>query len=655
MWAFGGRVLTLLVGVALVVLTWPGWLEAQPEYHRVGWTVEPNRGLKEMAEQIAAWREDGLVGPGGRWFNTSPEVLHYLAWYCPGERGFIDQRLELYGEAAADYTAVRNALPAPDDAGASDPAWRKVFRLHGAQYLIWSGSVSLPILNNSPLWRLFGSPKEWPLLYLNGHTAVFGWRDPSPTQEIKADPFARIEYNSDRVAYGPDAVPTPPGPTPEPRAGAWWQMLWTPEPPRPPEADEAAAQLMRFESLRPVWRTRNEATWNAHWDETKRQWQIDGAAACFGQAGGYGAFQVGAATRFLTLIRDQPPPPMPSFPPKPGEEQEYFVARGLFDFGPPSALYLSVRAARRRLALRPDDPATYEALAQAYLELGRQTREGAGDQALGYPSLVRQVQIAAALRRALALDPDREVALGLSLLLYEQTGFVDLAAGCAKERLRVQREQGQTEAALKPLADELDRLEKEIERRQTTFELRAAGKPDVGRAEIALALHLGGKALEVLEKTDWTKLDDKDPNKLLGVELELSLMLRTGRAEEVGKALADQASLKNELGVDPDCGLPAYEWLRVEAAAATGDYAEADRWLEAIRERSPEGPTETFRKFAVIDDGDRSAPLGRRRWPRCWRATSSCARRRRPWARPRGCRPTRGKPCSAGREAWLRV
>ena len=75
--------------------------------------MEPNRGLKEMAEQIAAWRADGLIEPDGRWFNTSPEAFHYLAWYCPGERGFIDQRLELYDEAAADYTAVRNALSAP--------------------------------------------------------------------------------------------------------------------------------------------------------------------------------------------------------------------------------------------------------------------------------------------------------------------------------------------------------------------------------------------------------------------------------------------------------------------------------------------------------------------------------------------------------------
>ena len=69
--------------------------------------------------------------------------------------------------------------------------------------------------------------------------------------------------------------------------------------------------------------------------------------ACFGPAGGYGAFQAEAATRLLTLIPERPPP-MPSFPPKRGEERDYLVARGLFDFGPPSALYLSVRAGRRR-------------------------------------------------------------------------------------------------------------------------------------------------------------------------------------------------------------------------------------------------------------------------------------------------------------------
>ena len=39
------------------------------------------------------------------------------------------------------------------------------------------------------------------------------------------------------------------------------------------------------------------------------------------------------------------------------------------------------------------------------------------------------------------------------------------------------------------------------------------------------------------------------------------------------------------LGMDPDTMLPAYEWLRVEAAAAQGDYAEADHWLEEIEKK----------------------------------------------------------------------
>ena len=58
---------------------------------------------------------------------------------------------------------------------------------------------------------------------------------------------------------------------------------------------------------------------------------------------------------------------------------------------------------------------------------------------------------------------------------------------------------------------QLDQLDKEVEKRQTTYELRAAGKSDVDRAGVAMQLDLGGKAMEVLEKIDWTALDKNDP------------------------------------------------------------------------------------------------------------------------------------------------
>ena len=112
-WALGGRFLTLLAGLILLALSWPGWLQAQPwEGRRVGWTVTPNPALRQTAEQITNWHKNDLMRPGAHWFNTAPDVLYYLAWYCPGERAFIDnQRWSLYDRATAeDFAVLRKSL-----------------------------------------------------------------------------------------------------------------------------------------------------------------------------------------------------------------------------------------------------------------------------------------------------------------------------------------------------------------------------------------------------------------------------------------------------------------------------------------------------------------------------------------------------------------
>ena len=107
----------------------------------------------------------------------------------------------------------------------------------------------------------------------------------------------------------------------------------------------------------------------------------------------------------------------------------------------------------------------------------------------------------------------------------------------------------------------------------------------------ALELGLGQKALDMLEQVDWRSFANDDPNKELGVKKELALLMQTGRAEEVGKRLVEEEqNLKDALGVDPETGLPAYEWLRVQVAAATGDYAGADHWLKAIQDKTRRAP-----------------------------------------------------------------
>jgi hypothetical protein len=591
-WALGGRLLTLLVGLILLALSWPGWLQALPwEGRRVGWNVVPNPALKQTAEQITNWQKNDLIEPGAHWFNTAPDVLYYLAWYCPGERAFIDnQRWSLYDRATAeDFAVLRKSLARDGgDAASADPKWRKVLRVHDAHLLIWYEGHPFPLAPASPLPTLLGAPKEWPLLYPNGRAAVFGWR--GPMIEETSDPFARLEFDSNKAAFGPDAV-TAPAEAPQVKPREWWSAYCTPEAPRPPDADETALQWLRFEVLAPIWRERNEKKWDANWEEIKRTFRAASAAACFalGNLAG-GALEIEVVHQALGQVKEHSP--MPSVPPRQGEEMAFTNARRLFDFGPPDAIYLGIRAGRRAIAAKSDDATTYQYLARNYLTLTQETREGARAGAVGYALVLRRAQIAVALRRALDCDPNLEDAHGLSEQFYGAS-FIDLAKDHAEklQRLLLQSADAKTRRQAEAMDKEIVKLGKIVAERQTSYELHVAGQPVLGKVKAALELGLGQKALDLLEKVDWNTFDDGDPNKQLGVQKEMSLLLQTGHAEEVGKTLVEnELKLKDSLGVDPETGLPAYEWLRVQVAAVTGDYAVADHWLKAIQDKTRRAP-----------------------------------------------------------------
>ncbi|HVS34708.1 MAG TPA: hypothetical protein VMS17_03940 [Gemmataceae bacterium] len=594
-WAVAGRILTALLGAVLLFATVPGWLQAQQpppwQWRRIGWTMEPDPAMVRVTDRIKYWQKHAGLEHGVRWLNDSAAALPFLAWYCPDELGCFDAvRLSLYdAQTIRDNRQIRESLSdaKAGDFGKPDPRWRNLMRSFEAHFLICY--TPYPLRESSPLRTMLRSPDEWVLLYVDGPAAVFGWRDPAKKDEMAAQ-FSRCQVPMEQEAFGAAAVPAPP-PNDNP-APAWWAVLWTPETPRPPEVDEAGIQRLRFESLQLVWRQRNEKDWNGRWDELKRGMAADAARGYFGAAfSPYGPFQFSFLQAQATVWQlSQPQPPLPSLPPKEGEELLLAQARKLFDYGPPASLYLGIRAARRALALKPDEAQAHLFLAHAYFLLMAETRDGVDTAMVGYPPgnasyplLLRQIQIKTALRRALQIDPKNKLGLLLSREIYAETGYHDLASQYTQQLADALAEEGDDVTALRKSADA---MAKEVQQQTEFWRVQTANKRPLDKVQLAVQKGLPLLALDELEKIDWIAFDDNDKSKLPLQLEEFNLLMQTGQVDDVaGELKEDEENLRQKLRFDPAVGLPAYEWLRVQAAAANGDYADADHWLAEIEKQ----------------------------------------------------------------------
>src|SRR5262249_35838373 len=120
-------------------------------------------------------------------------------------------------------------------------------------------------------------------------------------------------------------------------------------------------------------------------------------------------------------------------------------------------------------------------------------------------------------------------------------------------------------------------LTSQLKDRRNRYEEQSANRPVLERAAIALQNGLAETALNLLKSAD-----PKD-RQSSGKTLAVSLLLGTGRTDEGRHARTPEPRSntpidRREFGPHP-LGLPAYEWFQVQLAAATGDYAGADRHL----------------------------------------------------------------------------
>jgi tetratricopeptide (TPR) repeat protein len=402
------------------------------------------------------------------------------------------------------------------------------------------------------------------VLHLTGGLVVFGWRDPDRGREV--DQYAGWAVDFERLAYRPDEVeraPTAPGTG----ARAWWEAFYRPAPARPAARDEAVVLLRKCEVMIPSAPVRYRLAWIGG--------QMGGLV---GAAGGWPA-AAWPADSILRLALVPPPIPDPA-PPHPlaqlamGLEQQFALERGR---APVGLLYAAVRAARRAVAENPNDANAYFVLAQVYAALVRASAEQGWAARLPQLVRIRQLQASAALNRAVTLNPNLAEAHVELARLYLTLNYLDLAAA----HLRAYRDtparlggpkKGDRRSEL--LLGELDKLTEAVGLRSREL---AGGleRASVGeRAATALQRGLAGEALAVLLKSDVSAFGTP------GMEMELELLLRTGRAAEVLERL--EPEVRGSLGDD------TFSWLRAHAHLALGQYAAADDELSAIV--GPGGP-----------------------------------------------------------------
>jgi hypothetical protein len=610
------RALAVLLAATFLACAWPGWLQAPPFEPR-RWAIETPPSLERGALATRRWHESGKFGPEDRGLHVSPETAHAFAWFCPEDKGVLDDELAAAivggGAAPADGDEPGPAAPAAPP-GPAD-GWARRLRAAGINHLIVhapSGGRLFAALN-----RLLADPGQWPLLYREGDVVVFGWRDPA--RPGSAGLFRGLELDVNRLAFRPEAdrrAPRQQAEEAEPRRR--WDAFWRPAPPRPIDRDEATLYLLYAGVLQQSAPLRHEAAW-----EASQSAGLVAAAARWTFPGSL----TDAALR-LVLMQPQLPPPGSTLDDLPGLDRLALAYQRSFalqrDDTPPALLYLAVRAARRALAANPEDARAYLVLGESYLRLLHETRERAWGLNLKPLVELRQAQASAALNQAAALRPDLAQAHLNLFLLYREMKYLDLALKHLRDyrRLTQQAAPGAGPGGGEPggpgqqYTETLAVLAEVVEDQERKYAAESAGLRVLDRARVAAERGLAGKARDVLLDSDISAFGRQ------GMKSELELLLRTGRAADVCKWTGEEEQRGAQIAL---LGADYYHWVRAQALAATGDYGLAEvelgRLTLAAPGREAANPRQMMTRLmalmagqAVLDELPETFALYRLRW-----------------------------------------
>jgi hypothetical protein len=557
--AITGRLGTLVLLLAAIAVAWTGRMQAGVPEARA-WFVETDPSLVQAAEQVAQWRMAGKLSEQSHGFNFSPEIANYFAWHCPQEKGFLNGRLLASAQTISEYAAVRQGLMgiAPD-AAADD--WRKILRSRGIDHLVLADKDWTRM--QRVLQTVFAARDEWSVLLQSGRVLVLGWRDP----ERPGMPRVAWEDTAlqTRGLCPSEAERAPAKRVRPPQSLSWWQALAvTPSKPSL-DRDEAALCLAMYDVQQP-----STARHNA------RAWEVAQVTAGLGSLAASDPAEAALRLGWQAGIRTATA--SSSHAPAAAQFALWLQHRYCLrqDDAPPGYLWAAIRAGRRAVATDPQDADGYLLLGRAYCHLVWNSPERMWGRALPLLMQMRKLQAIAALQQAVRLRPDLERGHQLLIAMYRDAQYLDLALRHSEQLLKLATERG---AAPNETAEQFS------ERLGHIREVAEAFRQDVAtcaqrygqnyqeltlaaRARLAERLGLAEKALDLLLASDVAAFG-KD-----GMQIELEMLLSTGRIEEAGSWLEpQQLSFLGEFN---------YRWLQARMAAAEGNYEVADEQLREM-------------------------------------------------------------------------
>jgi hypothetical protein len=545
-----GRALTVLAVISLIACSWPGWLQSSP-YEPRRWDLELSASLESGAAAMQRWLKEAKLDAKAKGLHLSQESLNAFALLCPNEQGWRDDELA---------KAIRGETKTTWD-------WQQRMRANAIHHVVLYDADRERLLRT--MSKLLNDPRQWQLVFIEGYVVVFAWLDSSGAVGA---PTGEDQPQLDRVAYRHTVAMDAQAPNlaTDQEERSWYDAFWKPIAPRPKDQQEATLYLRFAEALRASAPQRHDIAW-----ERIQATCLVGAAA--GWAGPQDVFD---AYMRLAFVNPQMPADPSKFNSVPASEllanalKSQFVAQR--DDIPPALIYLAIRAARRAVAANPEDAQAYLVLGESYMRLIHATRERLWMQHFPELQQLRRAQASAAFNMAIKLKPDftqAHLALSglygdmqyLDLMLKQRKIFFDLKSREPPPAGIDPKEHGER---LADFEDELNRLAKEVERRQSRWEVATAGAPLLDKAAFATREGLAGQALDMLLDSDISNFGVR------GMALEVELLLRTGSPEKV----RDWTGPEHQLMLSG----ASYHWEKAQAYAAIGDYVNARKSIEEL-------------------------------------------------------------------------